>query len=107
MGQKGQQATEKGGKSTSSTPEMTPQQQHMTTQDQDHDQAPIEDVVAVQDGLTNTNVTQRRRKRKKTVPVDVVGPTATRSGSSADKGIASEIKGKNSRQPKPKHAQAT
>ena len=81
-------------------------------QDQIHDQAPIEDVVAVRNGpLINTNVTQRRRKRKKThkgtIALNVIEPTIMRTGNSTDINVVTIIEVKRSRQPNPKHAQTT
>ena len=63
------------------------------------------------DSLINTNVTQRRRKQKKTqketIALNVIKSTITKSRNSIDKDIVSEIKDKNSRQINPKHAQTT
>ena len=87
---------------------MTSQQQHIITfnktkcesmkiQNQNHDQT--------------SNVTQQRRKRKKThkktIALNVIRFMITKSKNSINKNITSEIKSQNSRQSNSKHAQTT
>ena len=68
-------------------------------------------MIVQNNSLINTNVTQRRRKRKKThkgtTALDVIEPTIMRTGNSTDINVVTIIEVKRSRQPNPKHAQTT